>query len=162
MIQPGNPAPPFELPIPEGRVVGLQAACSLGPVVVAFFKASCPTCQLTVPYLEKLHQALKDAGVTVLGVSQDDAETTAAFAAAHGLTFRLLLDGEGFPVSRAWAIENVPSIFLVGKDGQVWEAMTGWSRSELNSIAATAARMAGVTPPVLSVETDGAPVWKPG
>lgn len=162
MIQPGNPAPTFELPAPEGRVVSLQAACSLGPVVVAFFKVACPTCQLTFPYLEKLHQALKGASVTVLGVSQDDAEATAAFASTHGLTFRLLLDGEGFPISSAWAIENVPSLFLVGKDCQVWEAMTGWSRNEVNSIAATAARMAGAAPLVLIPDTDGAPAWKPG
>ncbi|MBI4867439.1 MAG: TlpA family protein disulfide reductase [Candidatus Wallbacteria bacterium] len=162
MIQPGLQAPAIRLPTPEGRVVSVPDAVSLGPVVLAFFKVSCPTCQLTFPYLQKLHAAYGDAGVTVLGISQDGPEETVRFAAERGCTFRMLLDGEGYPASRAFGLETVPAIFLVGKDGQVWETLAGWSRQEMNSLSGTLARMSGVEVAVVSREDDAAPAWKPG
>ncbi len=162
MSDPGQMAPDIELRTPAGRLVSLRAAWSLGPVLVTFFKVACPTCQLLFPYLEKLNRAYGARGLTVLGISQDDAEATLEFGSAKGATFPLLLDPEPFGVSGSSGISNVPATFLVGKDGQVWETLSGWSRSDVNSLADTIARMVGVTPSAISAEDDGAPAWKPG
>ncbi|MBI3893366.1 MAG: TlpA family protein disulfide reductase, partial [Candidatus Wallbacteria bacterium] len=139
-----------------------QSACTFGPVLLAFFKVGCPTCQLVFPYIEKLHRALGEAGLTVLGVSQDDAEATVAFATEKGCTFRMLLDGEGYPASKAYGVAHVPSLFLIGKDGQVWETIVGWSKDAMNSMAGTAAGMVGAKPVVVCAAEDAAPPWKPG
>jgi peroxiredoxin len=162
MISPGQPAPALELRTPEGRPVSLQAACTIGPVIAAFFKSSCPTCQLAFPYLEKFHKAFAESGLTVLGISQESAEETVRFALEKGDSFRMLLDPEPYEASRTWGVENVPTFYLVGRDGMVWEALTGWSRQEMNSLALTIAKMVSAEPVVISAEDDGAPAWRPG
>ena len=40
------------------------------PVLLAFFKINCPTCQLTFPFLQRLADR---GGPRIVGVSQDDA-----------------------------------------------------------------------------------------
>jgi peroxiredoxin len=41
----GTKAPDIELETMEGKKFSLQAELARGPVVLIFFKASCPTCQ---------------------------------------------------------------------------------------------------------------------
>jgi len=68
-----------------------------------FFKVSCPVCQFTFPFLERLHKRYGGDGVTFLGISQDDARATQNFAKEYGVTFPLLLDESGYPVfQRLW------------------------------------------------------------
>ncbi len=37
-----------------GREHTLTSLLAEGPVLLAFFKVSCPTCQLTLPYLQRI------------------------------------------------------------------------------------------------------------
>ena len=54
-----------------------KRALKKGPVVAAFFKVSCPVCQLAFPYVERIFKAYKGPGkFTLVGVSQDDAADT--------------------------------------------------------------------------------------
>ena len=50
-----------------------------GETLYAFFKTTCPTCELTWPYLERLRVLAGDGGVAVVAVSQDDPGRTEAF-----------------------------------------------------------------------------------
>ena len=51
----GAKAPAISLPSTNGETVTLAEALKKGPVVAAFFKVSCPTCQFTAPFLERLY-----------------------------------------------------------------------------------------------------------
>ena len=86
-----------------------------GPVLVVFYKASCPTCQFTLPYLERLSKG----GLRFLGVSQDDAATTTAFAGRFGVTFPVVRDEGGYPASNAYGITHVPSLLRSDLTGMV-------------------------------------------
>ncbi len=57
----GAKAPDFKLPTLDGRTFSLSEELSRGAVVLAFFKASCPTCQYAFPFLERLHRAYGDS-----------------------------------------------------------------------------------------------------
>src|SRR6266581_8550873 len=83
----GNIAPGFALKSLDHQQYSLHNLMESGPVVAAFFKISCPVCQFTFPFLERLHQRYGSSGVTVLGVSQDDARATKGFASEYGVTF---------------------------------------------------------------------------
>ena len=50
----GNIAPGFSLKTIDGKVYSLGTLMERGPVVAAFFKISCPVCQFTFPFLERL------------------------------------------------------------------------------------------------------------
>src|SRR5689334_14241004 len=88
----GAKAPEFELNTDKGKKFSLTDELRRGPVVLAFFKVSCPTCQYALPFLERLYKAYGGKGVTLVGVSQNDTNDTAAFAKQYGITFPILLD----------------------------------------------------------------------
>src|SRR5271156_3775688 len=69
----GAKAPAFALQSVDGKKLNLADALKKGPVVAAFFKVSCPTCQFTAPFLERLHENYSGENFTFWGISQDDA-----------------------------------------------------------------------------------------
>ncbi len=69
----GDQAPDFTLKDVQGGTRSLKELASEKAVLVAFYKISCPVCQFTLPFLERLNQSEK---VEVVAVSQDDAEGT--------------------------------------------------------------------------------------
>jgi peroxiredoxin len=83
----GSTAPDFSLTSLDGKPFSLRDALARGPVVLIFFKISCPTCQYALPFYERLFQAYKNQHVMLVGVSQNNAEDTAAFAKEFGITF---------------------------------------------------------------------------
>src|ERR1700749_760849 len=116
----GKKAPEFELKTWDAKPLQLSNELTHGPVVLAFFKVSCPTCQYAFPFLERLFKAYGSKGITLVGVSQNDAKETAAFAKDFGVTFPLLLDDtRRYPVSNAYGLTNVPSIFWIAQDGDI-------------------------------------------
>ena len=133
----GAAAPPFALRDADGKTYSLPEALKQGPALLAFFKVSCPTSQFTLPFLERLHQAIKQSGaVRLWGVSQNDAGQTCAFAQEYGLSFPLLLDEDGYAVSNGYGLTNVPSLFLVEPDGAIRVASVGFNRRDIEDIAA--------------------------
>jgi peroxiredoxin len=131
----GKQAPEFELKTLEGRRFSLRDALSGGPVVLAFFKVSCPTCQYAFPFYERLFKAYGKNGVTLVGVSQNDASETVAFAKDFAVTFPILLDQVGkYPVSNAYGLTNVPTLFWIAPDGEIEVSTVGWVKADFEQI----------------------------
>jgi peroxiredoxin len=131
----GTKAPEFELKILDGKRFSLTDELARGPVVLAFFKVSCPTCQYAFPFLERLYKAYGQRGVTLVGVSQNDANETAAFAKDFGVTFPILLDDiRKYPVSNAYRLTNVPTIFWIAQDGEIEVSSVGWVKADFEQI----------------------------
>jgi peroxiredoxin len=131
----GSKAPDISLPILGGGKFSLQEALKKGPVLAAFFKVSCPVCQYTFPFLERIYKAHGDARVSVVGISQNDQRETAAFLKEYGVTFPTLIeDPNGYAVSNAYGLTNVPSLFLIGQDGQIEISSVGWVKQDVQDI----------------------------
>jgi len=131
----GIKAPDFELKTLDGRRFSLSEELARGPVVLAFFKVSCPTCQYAFPFLERLYKAYGNRGVRLVGISQNDAKETVAFGKDFGLTLPLLLDDmRSYPVSNAYGLTNVPTIFWVAQDGEIEISSVGWVKADFESI----------------------------
>ena len=136
-LVPGASAPDFKLPLIGGGEFSLRQTLAKGPVVLAFFKISCPVCQYSFPYFDRLAQGLKDKGVSVVGISQDDEENTARFMRTYGVGFPTARDDEhGYAVSAAYGLTNVPTVFEVTSDGQIAASIVGWSKAEIAEIYA--------------------------
>jgi peroxiredoxin len=117
MLKAGDTAPEFP-GFPENR-----------PVLLAFFKISCPTCQFTFPYLQRMADK-----VPILGISQDGPESTDEFRRAFSLTFPIVLDPPRYLVSNSYVLSHVPSLFLVESDRRISLAVSGFSRQALEEI----------------------------
>jgi len=158
----GSKAPDFALKSLDGKPFSLKSALEKGPAVVAFFKISCPVCQYTFPFLERLFQRYGSDGVTFLGISQNDARDTKSFAQEYGLTFPLLLDEKGYPASNAYGLTNVPTVFLVDTGGCVKVSSMGFVKADLESIANTLADRQKISRAPLFLSTESVPAYKPG
>jgi len=154
-------APEFDLAALTGGRQSLQDLLASGPLLLVFFKASCPTCQLTFPFLERLHRGKAADGPQIVAVSQDDAATTRNFNLRFGISLPVLLDplGDpgtaGYPASNAYGITNVPTLFLIELDGRISLSVTGFERAEMERLGVRF----GVQ---LFTPADRVPVFQPG
>lgn len=131
----GTKAPEFSLKTLDGTPFSLSDELARGPVVLAFFKVSCPTCQYAFPFLERLHKAYGPQGARLFGVSQNDAKETAAFVKQFGVTFPILLDEtSSYPVSNAYGLTNVPTVFFIAEDGEIEVSSVGWVKADFEQI----------------------------
>src|SRR5882757_7968286 len=158
----GQAAPAFSLKDLDGKTYSLPALLEKGPVVAAFFKSSCPVCQFTFPFLQRLYKRYGGDGVTFLGISQDDERATRNFAKEYGVTFPLLLDESGYPVSNAYGLTNVPAIFLIDTGGTVKVSSMGFDKKDLETIAAHLAERKKISLAPLFRPDEVVPSNKPG
>ena len=137
MLEAGARAPEFELKDVAGHNRGLRELLNSGPVVLAFFKITCPVCQYTFPFLDRIHREAPPGALSIYGISQDDAESSNEFNREFGVSFPTLLDSEdsGYPASNAYRISYVPSAFQVEHDGSISWTMEGFDRKALESLA---------------------------
>ena len=153
LLQSGSIAPGFRLARLDGTETALAELISPGAVLLVFFKITCPVCQMSMPYLERLLAG----GLRIYGISQNSAEETREFNQYFGASFPTLLDSEvaDFPVSNAYGIASVPTMFLVEMDGRVSRVIEGWNRKDMESLGELA-RMQLFRP------GDSVPAWKAG
>lgn len=158
LLTAGSRAPDFRLPQLNGGFGALHGGLiEDGPILLAFFKVTCPVCQLTLPFLDRLHQGAAPGSIRIFGVSQDDPEDTREFNRVFGVTFPMLLDPEDddFAASNAYGISSVPTLFLVEPDSKVSRVIEGWNRKEIEWLGSKM----GVAP---FRRDDHVPEWKAG
>jgi peroxiredoxin len=151
VIEPGDPAPAIDLPDASSgeSVVDPWRA---GPVVLAFFKTTCPVCQMAAPKV----QALADAGIHVVAVGEDPPPAIQSYADRYGQKVTTLTETAPYPASDAFGVDTVPTLFLVDGDGTVRDAVVSWDREGWNRLA----QSAGGVP--VSDDGDGLPPFRPG
>jgi peroxiredoxin len=151
---PGTLAPGFRLARLEGGEAALADLIQRGPILLAFFKISCPICQLTLPFLERIHA---EAAMPIYAISQDDARDTRDFNREFKLTLPTLLDSEDqdYPASKAYGLSHVPTMFQIGIDGKIERVLEGWNKQEIEALGESV----GVR---VIRATDNVPAWKSG
>jgi peroxiredoxin len=149
----GSKAPQFTLKDVDGVLHKLAENLSSGPVLLALYKISCPTCQFTLPFLDRL----RNSSLQIVAISQDDASATRRFQTRFGVSMLTLLDREEdhYPVSNAFGITHVPALFLIEPDGIISFATEGFLKTDLEAIGVRA----GV--PLFRAD-EAVPAWKAG
>jgi peroxiredoxin len=118
-LEVGKPAPPFTLVDLNGDKVNLKTLTDNGAVLVNFWASWCAPCKEEVPLLNDLHRKYRDRGITVVGVSVEEARPVIeAFARRHPLEYPVLLDSNG-AVSRRYGLIGMPMTVLIDRTGVV-------------------------------------------
>lgn len=157
MLTAGAEAPDFNLEDLSGGRRTRSDISGGKPLLLAFYKVSCPVCQYTFPFLERLYRGRTNGDIGMFAISQDDPESTREFDQEFGITIPTLLDREeeGYPASNAYGLSHVPSLFLVEPDGRISQAITGFDKKGLEELG----RRLGKAP----FEADEyVPEWKAG
>ena len=157
-MEPGHPLPMLALQDSAGR----PATPPSGEALYAFFKTTCPTCELAWPYLDRVRKIAEGGDLSILAVSQDDPETTRDFSRRLGLSIPTLYDPEPWTASERLGLTSVPTFLLVGRDGVVRDASAGFQRRKMEEFAGLAARLAGRPASVLFGPDENMPAIKPG
>lgn len=154
----GEQPAPFSLPGLDGATIH----CPDGkPTLLFFFETDCPTCRLTLPYLNRLSQYLGSESATIIGISQDDDSATGEFATQAEIDFPIAIDRD-LMVSRQFEPTAVPTLFLLDGHGKIVRTQIAFDKSELNIITTDICKAAGKEPFLLAKPFDGNPDTKPG
>lgn len=145
----GKAAPEVSLPDMRGKQFSLRDALKHGPVVLAFFKVTCPVCQYTMPFLERIHRA-HQGKAQIVAVSQHPKKETQLFLREYKVTMPVLLDDpEHYPASNAYRLTNVPTVFLIAPGGEIEVSSVGWDRKDVEKINRRVAEQFSLPVPAL-------------
>ena len=112
-------APALELSDLEG--MGHELTDHLGEVVLVNLWATwCPPCKAEMPTLEAYYQAHQTDGFVTIAVNDGDPdEAVATFVQDYGLTFPVWLDPTYQATDYAFKTHNLPSSFVIDREGYV-------------------------------------------
>ncbi|NNM27455.1 MAG: thioredoxin-dependent thiol peroxidase [Phycisphaerales bacterium] len=115
MIEPGQPAPAFQLPDQDGCTHRLGDYAGR-PLVVYFYpKDDTSGCTKEACQFRDLLPKFRHFGAGILGISPDSSASHAAFAAKHDLNFTLLADERDAddtpPVCAAYGVWQEKSMY---------------------------------------------------
>lgn len=119
----GDPAPSVIFTMQDGRQVTLASLAGKDVAVYFYPKDETTGCTIEARGLRDNWEALRAAGITVIGVSTQDASSHKAFIEKEKLPYDLAVDADesvakafGVPVRMGYAARHT---FLVGKDGKL-------------------------------------------
>jgi peroxiredoxin Q/BCP len=124
-VRVGGHAPDFTLLNQDGIPVHFADLLGKGPIVLYFYpKDYTSGCTAEACSFRDSYQVFRDAGATVIGVSDDSVASHMGFAERNRLPFTLLSDPGGkvrtlFGVSRLLGIIPGRVTFVIDRDGMV-------------------------------------------
>lgn len=129
MLKAGDRAPDFRLADQDGRTITLGQLLEGGPLVLYFYPTDfTPGCTKEACTIRDMHDEIAAAGMRVVGISPQDADSHARFRTRFGLQFTLLAD-PGKTAVKAFGVDGPLGIgvrratFLIGADGIIRDAV---------------------------------------
>jgi len=162
VIPAGARVPGFTLPRPGGGELTLPDRAAKGLTLAIFFKNTCPTCRLILPFVERLHEQVEGFGGRVVGISQDGLDGARELARELALTMPVAADRDDWPVSQEYDLVSVPTLYLIDGEGKVVRGFAGFQKAELMRVATELAASVGAPVPVIYREGEALPDLKPG
>jgi peroxiredoxin Q/BCP len=132
-VKEGDPAPDVEMTMQDARKVKLSALKGQFVAIYFYPKDQTTGCTIEADNFRDRFDDLKKAGITVIGVSAQDAASHKAFIEKEKLPFDLAIDADK-SMAKAFGVPLIADgtlharwTFLVGKDGKikkVWRDVT--------------------------------------
>ncbi len=135
-------APAFRLEDFDGKAHSLEELRQGDMLLLVFYHSECPTCRMAMPFIGNLARAVQSERMKIWGVSQDGKNESARFARASGLEMPILVDADPYPVSQAYGLTNVPTLFLIDSTHTVLDQCVGFTKDDFIRIAQAVARNA--------------------
>ena len=143
----GTAAPPFRLEDLDGKTHSLDDISKGEQLLLVFYHSECPTCGLSMPFIGNLARGVRSDRIKIWGVSQDASNETVKFARAKGLEMPIHIDADPYPVSQAYGLTNVPTLFLIDSGGTILDQCVGFTRDDFIRLARAVAKQGGVAAP---------------
>ena len=124
---------PFTLKTLEGASSSLSDVLGKATLVVFFFP-TCAYCNVALPEMQKLHDAYKDDGLSVvwINVVPEQERLIPKWRDRHGYTVPILLGGRS--VQKDYALTMTPTHYLLDAAGKVLIRHAGFKRGDQESL----------------------------
>ena len=161
MLKTGDQALDFELPNYQNKIVRLFDRLSHNaPLLIAFYKFNCPTCQYTFTHLPRI--AREVGNEHFLAVAQDSLQEALDFKNRYGVDFEVLCDMKPYPVSKDYGLDFVPTFFIIEPDKKISLIAEGFDKKAIEDFAIRIATLKSVSGFHAFSPTDQVPLLKPG
>lgn len=131
-VKEGDKAPTFSIDSLNGQ--GKVAVTPGKVTIVDFWATWCEPCKKSFPKYQELYVKYKASGLEIAAVSVDDEKgEIPSFAKTHGAKFPVGWD-DGKKIAEKWKPENMPSAYIVDKEGVVRHVHKGYHDGEEKEI----------------------------
>jgi thiol-disulfide isomerase/thioredoxin len=125
----GATAPEWSHVEPVAGSVPTDVSALRGRVVLLDFWATwCIPCQVVAPQLSALQQRYGAQGLTVLGITTEDARDVASFVGRKQMRYSVGVDAEA-ETSRRYGVVSLPTLVAIDRRGVVREIFIGYDPS---------------------------------
>lgn len=123
LVKAGTIAPDFKMKTPDGKTLQLSKYGKGKTVVLDFWASWCPDCRKDAPEVVRLYEKYHQYGIEFIGISMDtDVEAWKKAIEKYGIAYPQVSELKKFKetgIAKAYGIKWIPSMVVVGPDGQV-------------------------------------------
>lgn len=123
----GAPAPAWAV-TPIGTAPASVAALRGRVVLVDFWATWCGPCKMIAPHLSQMKDRLGAQGLSVVGITTDDAASATAFADKFGMRYAIAVDKDG-ETNKTYGVSALPTLVLIDKSGVIRDVFIGYDPS---------------------------------
>jgi peroxiredoxin len=105
-------------------------------VLLDFWATWCAPCRVSIPKLDALQARFGAQGLSVLGVSTEDAQDVATFTQHMGMRYPVASDKHG-ATTRSYGVGSLPTLVIIDKRGVVRDVAIGFDPGSDARIEAT-------------------------
>ncbi len=133
----GAPAPAWRDTQGVSGVFPASVAALRGHVVLLDFWATwCAPCRVSIPKLEDLQSRYGAQGLSVVGISTEDAGDVSLFTQRMAMHYGVGADPHG-STTRAYGVFSLPTLVVIDKAGKVRDVSVGYDPNGSASLEAT-------------------------
>ncbi len=111
-------------------------------VVLEFWASFCQVCRVMAPMFDEWQRTFAPQGAQVVGITVDAPEEGLKVARSAGMSYTLASDPEA-RVTRQYLASQIPTVFVIDKQGVVRDAMVGYSQERLTETRALIQQLLG-------------------
>jgi thiol-disulfide isomerase/thioredoxin len=124
----GAPAPPWSNVTPLAGAPAAMEKLRGRVVILDFWATWCAPCRLLAPRLSALRDRFGAQGLSVVGLTTEEAEKAAVYAERIQMRYGVVIDKDG-ETSRAYGVTALPTMLIIDKKGVIRDAFIGYDPS---------------------------------
>lgn len=143
----GAPAPTWrDIEAVSGVFPASIAAVRGRVVLIDFWATWCVPCRIVIPKLGLLQARYGAQGLSVLGISTEDAQDVALFAQRMPFRYAVAVDKHA-QTTRSYGVASLPTLVVIDKQGMVRDVAVGYDPTQDTRLETTVRALLAESPP---------------